>query len=319
LYATLPFRLCDTAIVNNKLRAWLLIVGIAAICGATVWGVASYRARTLKPAALVKRLPTSDALVLYVDFSALRRANILAILENQKITEDPEYQDFVRKTDFDYKQDLDTALVAFAPAGKFLLLRGRFDWKNLRSYVESQSGNCYNTLCRMPGSTQDRHISFFPLQSNLMALAVSDDDSAALRMQNSAAGPEAEVPDAPLWLAVPNSILKSGVGLPAGTRPFARSMENVQSLTISFSPEGNRLAARLNARCHSSQEAAALAGELSRTTDLLRQMIAREHHSPNPADLSGVLTAGSFHHEDTRVVGYWPIERSFVENLLGGS
>jgi hypothetical protein len=48
-------------------------------------------------------------------------------------------------------------------------------------------------------------------------------------------------------------------------------------------------------------------------------MIARENHSPNPADLSGVLTAGSFHQTDTRVIGYWPIERSFVENLLGGS
>jgi hypothetical protein len=305
--------------VNNKLRAWLLIVGIAAICGAAVWGVALYRARTLRPAVLLKRLPTSNALVLYVDFSALRRAHVLGILENQKITEDPEYQDFVRKTDFDYKQDLDTALVAFAPAGKFLLLRGRFDWKSLRSYVESESGSCYNTLCRMPGSTQDRRISFFPLQSNLMALAVSDDDSAALRMQTSSAGPEQDVPNAPLWLGIPNSILKSGAGLPAGTRPFARSMENVESLTISFAPEGERLAAQLNARCRSNQEAAVLAGELSRTTDLLRQMIAREHHSPNPADLSGVLTAGSFHQTDTRVIGYWPIERSFVENLLGGS
>ena len=52
-----------------------------------------------------------------------------------KVGEDPEYQAFVRKTEFDYKQDLETALVAFAPTGKFMLLKGRFDWKSLSNYV----------------------------------------------------------------------------------------------------------------------------------------------------------------------------------------
>jgi hypothetical protein len=38
---------------------------------------------------------------------------------------------------------------------------------------------------------------------------------------------------------------------------------------------------------------------------------------PNPADLTGVLTAGSFRSDGNRVFGYWPIARTFVENLLG--
>jgi len=50
---------------------------------------------------------------------------------------------------------------------------------------------------------------------------------------------------------------------------------------------------------------------------VLRQMIARENQSPNPADLSGVLAAGSFSSGGKRVYGYWPIEPSFVENLFG--
>jgi hypothetical protein len=32
--------------------------------------------------------------------------------------------------------------------------------------------------------------------------------------------------------------------------------------------------------------------------------------------LSGVLTAGSFHGEGRRVVGYWPIDQAFVESVL---
>jgi hypothetical protein len=184
--------------------------------------------------------------------------------------------------------------------------------------VESEGGRCYNSLCRLQGSTPDRRISFFPLQSKLMALAVSQDESAALRMQDAGGGPEAEVPNAPVWMAIPSSVLQSGEGLPPGTRPFARSMERAESVVISFVPEGKRLAAKLDVRCKSSQDAAELAAQLSRITALLRQMIEREHHTPNPGDLSGVLTSGAFRSDGVRVFGYWPIERVFVEGMLGG-
>ena len=304
--------------MNRRPRAWLLIVLIATICAGAVWGVAWYRSRTLTTAALLKRLPGSGALVAYVNFAALRRAGILNRIENSKIGEDPEYQDFVRKTDFDYKQDLDTALVAFGPYGKFLLLRGQFDWKNLRAYVQSENGSCYKSLCRMQGSTQERRISFFPLQTNLMALAVSADDSAALRMQETAPGPAPEAPVAPIWVSIPAALLRPA-DLPEGARPFARSIGNAESVLLSLVPEGPRLAVKLNARCRTPQDAAGLALELSQTTDLLRQTLARQHQPADPAGLSGMLTAGTFHSDGARVFGYWPIEPAFLDNILSGS
>jgi hypothetical protein len=295
----------------------MLVVLVAAICGAAVWGMAWYRSRQLTPASLLKRIPSSDAVVIYLDFAALRRSGVLSILDSSKATEEPEYQDFIRKIDFNYKQDLDGVMLAFAPTGKYLLARGQFDWKSLRSYVESENGQCYNALCRMQGSTPDRRISFFPLQSNLMALAVSQDESAALRLQSGAAGSNAEIPDAPMWIAFPGAALKSAESLPDGTRPFARAVERADSVVLSLQPEGTRMAAKLTVRCHSSQDAADLASQLTATTDLLRKMIAREHQTPNPADLSGVLTAGSFRSQGDRAFGYWPMERVFLENMLG--
>ncbi len=303
--------------MRKKVRAWWLLIaiaGVAAIAAGVVW----YRARAIAPSAMLRRLPHSNALVVYLDFAALRRAGILDLIDNPKVAQEPEYQDFVRKIHFDYRRDLDAAMVAFAPAGKFLLVRGRFDWKSLRSYVASEKGSCYESLCRVQGSTPERRISFFPLQSQLMALAVSEDDSAALRLQQAAGGPDTELPEAPVWMELPVSLLKSGEGLPPGTRSFARTLENAESVTLSFVPEGQRLAAKLNVRCRSSQDASDLAAQLSRVTALLRQMIEREHHKPNAADLSGVLTSGSFRNEGARVFGYWPIERAFVENMLGG-
>lgn len=303
--------------MNRQVRAGLLVLPVAAVCAAAVWGGLWYRSRAVTPAALLKRIPASDALVIYVDFAALRDGGVFQLLDASKAAEEPEYRDFALQIDFDYRKDLDRIVFAVAPTGKFMLASGRFDWKRLRAYTEAQNGKCVGSLCRMPGSTPDRRISFFPVQSDLMALAVSNDDSAALRMSSAAAEPDSAVPDAPLWVSIPGSLLQSGESLPSETRAFARSMGRADSVVLAFTRDGSRFAARLDIRCRTSQEAAELASELTETTARLRQMFEREHRAARPSDLTGVLAAGAFRSDDRRVAGYWPIERTFVANLLG--
>jgi hypothetical protein len=267
---------------------------------------------------LLKRMPVRDAVVVYIDFGELRRGGILQLLEGSKASEDPDYQSFAGKINFDYRQDLDTALVAFAPSGKYMLVKGRFDWKSLRSYALAGGGSCLNTLCRMTGSTPDRRISFFPVQSSLMALAVSREEFAASDMTQVRSGPAAEVPSAPVWLSVPGSFLKSGENLPSGTRMFAHGMEKAEKVTLAFAPDGNRLAARIEVRCRNEQDAVEVASQLASATLTLKQMLEREHQNPGPADLAGVLASGSFRSEGQNVFGYWPMERAFVESILSG-
>ena len=305
--------------MTPKFRAWVLVVTVSTLCGLSLWGVVWYRSRSLTPGAMLKRLPTADALILYVDFAALRSGGILQLLDGSKVGEDPEYQAFVRKTDFDYKQDLESALVAFAPTGKYMLVKGRFDWKSLSAYVRAADGVCNNSFCRMVGSTNDRRISFFPVQSNLMALAVSPDEDAAHHINDIDPRPEQEVPNAPIWLIIPPSIVNSGQSLPAGTQMFARSLKRAQTVNLAIVPEAGRFAAKLNVRCASAADATELAAELTKTTALLRDLIIREHQTPNPTDLSGFLTSGAFQSQGSRVNGYWPIERALIENLLSGA
>ena len=289
------------------------------LCGGTLWGVIWYRSRALSPAALLKRLPTDDAVVLYIDFGRLRSGGILQLLEGSKVGEDPEYRSFVSKTDFDWKQDLDAAMIAFAPKGKYMLLRGRFAWSNLKSYVQARDGRCNNSFCKLAGSSPEKRISFFPMQSNLMAMAVSDDDVGALRMNMVDERPDAEIPNAPIWLSIPPSVVKSGQSLPAGTQMFARSLEKARAVTLAAVPEGDHFAAKLNVRCANDGDASALAAELNKTTGLLRELIEREKQKANLADLSGFLTSGVFRSEGSLVSGYWRISRALIENLLGGS
>lgn len=303
--------------MNRKLRAALLALPGLAVLALSIAGGLWYRPHTPGAAPLLRRLPTSDAVIVSVDFDALRRAGILGEFENTKAAEETEYRDFARQIDFDYSRDLDAAVLAIAPTGKYLLVRGRFNWKKLDAYVESQNGHCERSFCRMQGSTPDRRISFFPVESDLMALAVSPDESAALRLSTAAAQPDIPAPDAPLWISIPPSVVQSGDTLPAETRTFARTLAGANSVTLSFVPEQARFAAKLAVRCRTAEDATGLAAQLTRLTSLLRQTFSSEHQTPNPADLTGVLAGGTFQSTGTRVSGSWPMERVFLDNLLG--
>lgn len=268
---------------------------------------------------MLERLPAHDSMVLYVDFAALRRQGILKLLEGSKA--ESEYLDFVRRSGFDYSKDLDAVMAVFRSTGKFFVVKGRFDWPKLRAYAEQQGGNCAGSVCRVAGSAPERKISFYPLRDGVMAMAVSRDDSAALQVTTSpqAELPTAQIPPEPLWVALPPAALRANADLPSGTRMFARALGDAESVVLAFGPDGQRMAAKLTVRCRNAQDASAVAGQLQAITQLLRGMIQREAHKPNPRDLSGVLASGTFRSEGERVYAYWPIERAFLEEILGGA
>lgn len=296
-----------------------MLVLLLVICGLIVGGVATYRARTASTAALLTRLPHEGAVVLYVDFNGLRRAGVLSLLAASRVGQEPEYRAFVDQTGFDYLNDLESALVSFDASGTYFLLTGRFDWRALKDFVVTQGGTCYNTLCRIAGSTPERKISFFPLRANLMALAVSSDEFGATRMQERRRPPAMEIPRTPVWWRIPVAALKNNPSLPAGTRMFVRALEGTNAVLFSAGPAGRGLTVSMEATCPNPAAAGVLTEQLRSATAQLRDLIAREHQAPNPADLSGVLVAGAFEQHETRVIGRWPVERAFLTSLAGGA
>lgn len=269
---------------------------------------------------MLERMPSGDAVLLYVDLDVLRKSGIADLLSRSKVSEEPEYQAFVQKTEFDYRQDLDSVLAAFRPDGVLMIVRGRFHWPRLQAYAREQGGSCYNTLCRMPGSTANRRISFFPLQSGVMALAVSQDSFAAAQLQDKTRDArDMEIPRDPIWFSISPRTLRNQQNLPSGTRMFAQAMQDAEHIMISVGPNGKQFEARLAVTCRSAGDAGLIAAQLERATGLLRDMIRREHQQPNPKDLSGVLSAGAFTHQEGRVVGHWPITTEFLESLAAGS
>ena len=84
----------------------------------------------------------------------------------------------------------------------------------------------------MKGSSPDRRISFAALQNSVMALAVSREEWAVKDLIGTPPAADPEVPDAPIWISVPGKVMRSGEGLPDGTRMFARAMDRAQRLIL---------------------------------------------------------------------------------------
>ena len=249
---------------------------------------------------------------------ALRRAGFLDVFSGAAAAQEPDYRSFVERTGFNYLRDLDYALLSFHRTGTYFLVRGRFDWPRLENYARAQGGHCEGGLCNLEGSARDRRISFLPLRRDLMALAVSEDDAAAARLEASRPGPSLDIPRDPVWSLIPLAALRSAAGLPPDAGVFVRALGASDRILLALGPRGAALELRLDVTCRSAAAAAALAAQLREATARLRELLAREKQAPNARDLSGVLAAGAFEQKDLHVFGRWPLQRAFLEALARG-
>jgi hypothetical protein len=309
--------------VRIRFQPWQLAVLVVLLCVAAVGVAHWWRVSQIYDAGrLVSTLPKNHATLVYLDVGALRQSGLLDLIAGSKATEEPEYRKFVEQTGFDYRTDLDALSASFSQGAAYFTVRGQFQWKQLSVYAESQGGHCHDTVCTMNGSEPDRNISFYPLQANVLALAVSPLPRAVMdigRGQKSRPGKETdELAANPVWISIPPDVFERLDSFPGGTRSFFSPLAHAQNVTFAAGPKGNGIELRLEVTCATPEAAAELAQQLSGTTSLLKRMIEREHMTPNPRDLSGVLVAGSFQQQQSQVIGTWPLERNFVEALASG-
>ncbi len=294
---------------------------VLAICAAAVLVLVVVRARrAATPGEMAAYLPAGEGVILAIDFASLRQSGALAAMGGSKIAREPEYQAFVEGTGFDFQKDLDYALAWFQKGRFCALVRGRFDWSKLKDYVSAHAGICRNSFCRLEGSTSERRISFFPLGRGVIALAVGPDEWAAVELATRKPSRRGmNLPSRLVWLLVPGSTLRDADNLPAGMRLFAKAMQSAEKLSFALTSSGGQMAVELDVTCPSPKDASMLAYQLDGLTGRLKEMIARENQTPNPRDLSGVLTAGVFNTVDQRVLGRWPIHSEFLQSILGDS
>lgn len=304
----MPFRL-------NRLYAAGAIVAIAAALIA--WYVVHNR-RLTSPQGMLACLPRSGAVTVYIDVDGLRRSGILDALAGSAAAEDPDYRKFTQGTGLDYRRDLAAVACAFSGRTSHMVLRGKFDWPRLRAYATAQGGKCNaNSVCRTSAS-DGRYVSFYRLNSGMMALAVSTDEWSALDIAPRQSPDGTSLPQEPVWVSVSGPALQEISKLPTGTRSFISPLQAADNVVFSMGRAGDRFEIKLDVSCPSDTVASDIVSRLEGSTNLLRKMMARENMKPSPRDLSGVLVAGTFRREARRVYGAWPVQRDFMEALAGG-
>lgn len=270
-------------------------------------------------AAILTHLPTRDAAVGHVDIRSIREAGFV-MSANASALREPEYEDFIKRSGFNWEKDLDRITWSFAPTAKFFLVEGRFDWKRLSAFAVEEGGECRDGFCTVRGSQTGREISFFPLRNDVMALAVSADRYAAdqLRSRHEAeeGHPIAAPPKAPLWVHFSKFSLSSAEPESPGLRGFARVLRNTEESTLVLEPTKDSFLLRLDARCSSAETAQSLATDLTKLTALLQSLLRMEQATPGEGDFASVLAQGSFQAEASQLHGSWPISRAFLAGLF---
>jgi hypothetical protein len=263
---------------------------------------------------LLTRFPVEDAIVVNVDFAAVRAAGLL---NDPKLPLEPEYRQFLDGTGFDYRRDLDSVTASFSGSGNFFIARGRFNWQKLRDYAARQGGSCYEQLCRMPGSTPERRISFLPLRDDTMALAVSTDDLAANRLTKQGEPLTVALPSAPAWVLIPRSALHDSAAFPPDLRLMLSALNSANRLVITVDLSGSGLAAKMEATCASKDDARVLASQLRVVTAKLKDALQQNKEAQGD-ELVNVLAGGTFGDYGTKVNGQWPFSKKVIADLTAG-
>jgi hypothetical protein len=299
--------------MNKKWLPFMILAGVL-MGGGAFW----FYSRPYDAARLVQTLPPDRALHAYLDLGLLRQSGLLDLIAGSPALEEPEYRRFVDETGFDYRKDLDAVAIAFRDGDRYLSARGRFDWSKLSAYAEKHEGHCDGPLCTLPGSVPGRVISYYMLRRDVLALASSTGPTARDMIGPGSWKDPLAIPAVAVWVSAPPYVFSNTGSLPDGSRSFLSPLaKRARSTYFTLGPgsDAKSFELRMEVTSDTPQSAAELAKQLSDTTDLLVKMLKRDKMTPNPADLSGVLVAGKFQANESKVTGTWPIDRSFVEAL----
>jgi hypothetical protein len=148
-----------------------IVLAVLLVAAAVALAVVLRKHAPPEPARL---LPGADGFV-YVDLQWMRRANVTG--ELPPVPHDPEYEQFIQATGFQFERDLDEAAVAIhypastQPPRFSEIFVGKFDGERLRNYLGRISNSVENY--------QTRDIYNIPLEGRTVRVAILGVDTIA--------------------------------------------------------------------------------------------------------------------------------------------
>jgi hypothetical protein len=301
------------------LKLTVVLLALGAI-GAAVWfGFERYQHRFVRTDAdLIKLLPPGDLTTFYVNVAALRHGGLLHLFTGITPAAEKDYTDFVANTHFDYARDMDALAGGFNGDEIFFLIRGRFDWEKLRQFTTAHGGTCQNDACRAPGTKPRRWVNFVRIQPDTIALAISENSAAADLLRPPGRRLQDSPPGDPVWVSISSALIKDPTSLPRPLQIFALSLQPAESVWLSArhtEHSDEAFTVQLEAAFPNAPSADTTCKQLQIQTRMLKLELARENRQPNPADLTGLLTAGTFQVGNAHIFGTWPVRKELLNAL----
>jgi len=303
----------------RRRTVWIAI-GLLALAGAAIFSVIdTERHRFVRSSVdLVKQLPPGDFTRFYADLRALRQAALLHLLTGVSPIQEKDYQEFVRQTQFDYTRDMDALAGASDGEQFFFLLRGRFQWDKLKQYAATHGGTCRRLSCVVPTSKSGYWVNLVRVQSDVTGLSISANSAAAETLRRKAPETEHAFPTDPVWVSVSRAVLSKPDALPLPMRILAISLQSADRVVLSLGAVTDKQAAfqvELKANFPIEASAETARAQLEIETKMLKLGLQRAHRQPNPADLTGLIAAGSFRRVRKEVLGSWPVRWELLRTL----
>lgn len=293
-------------------------VGLAAILLVVVgltWSLYAWRHRFVRSDNdLFAFLPDPVQTRFFVDVKLLRQSGTLdQFFAPRSVTQDADYAAFVRETGFLYERDLDVLAASVGSEWTFVG-RGRFEWSRLRAYAVHHGGSCNGATCTTAtGANRGRRIVFREIQPDVLQFSTG-------ALPSSAGRPLQQMPTAdPVWLRLDPLLLSRPAELPLAARIFAISMSQASRVLLSLGAaaegSGSAFVLRLNAEFPNASTADTARKQLELQTEMLGLELKREKQPPDPANLTGLLTKGTFETHGDTLSGNWPVRYELLQAL----
>ena len=238
---------------------------------------------------LIELAPANSTFIAYIDLAELRKEPLIDRLAAlaEPVTVDPDYEQFVSSTGFDYRRDLDQVVITATTAEKLAIADGRFDRKKIEEYalrsgaIERRNGH---TVYVIKSKTRGQTTSLTFLSSRRILLSEGGDFTGYLTGPRSPLDPAmrqrlSRVAGSPVFAGwnIPDSLTHAA----ARTGTFGvPALQSLRAIDLAIKPEAQRLLISVEGECEDSLQAQ----NLSASLDFLRTIL--------PAGLAGPKMRG---------------------------
>jgi len=304
--------------LSKMSRRRLIAISAALVA---VAGMLAYELQTRRAVAagsmpeLIEMAPGDATFIAYLDLENLRNDPLIDRIAAMAapVTVDRDYADFVSATGFDYRRDLDRAVIAGTTEQTLAIAEGRFDQEKIKQYV-LRSGSLEREGDRavyvMKSATPGKSISLSFLSKNRIAIAQGGGLSESALTSHVPLDPAMRerllrVAGSPVFAGfkVTGSLTAAASGAPAASIPALQSLRGVN---FALKPDGEQMLVSAEGECENPVQAQKLQSSLDFLQTILPAGLANPKmrgsmSAENAALAARLIQAAGISRDDQRV------------------